>query len=187
VKAGTILPVIGHFGGLSGAFTVDLTLDGNQLLSAPGVLFTSGTFNLSPVVPGGTTQGTHELCATAQGIQKCTEIIVCTIQCFPRLGFLGEYGIASSSISVQSPPQSQFTVVGDDFFTGDAFIWIDSENNILGTAPVPSSGRFVSTLTLPHGESYGSHTITAAGSTIQPNPSGDIAYATLEIVRFVPE
>jgi hypothetical protein len=187
VKAGSELPVIGHFGGLSGSHYVELTFDGASLLSKTCVPFDStSTFHLSADIPSETIPGIHQLCATAEGTQVCTQIIVCT-SCQPMLGFVGAYGITSRSINIQSPPQTDFTVVGDNFIGGSQVtISFDTENDILGTSPVSTSGHFTATLKLPSGVLYGSHVVTAAGSTMKPNPSGDKASATLDVVRFIP-
>jgi hypothetical protein len=162
---------------------MSLTLDGGPLLSKQ-VTFSGNSFHLSAPIPASTTAGTHELCAIARSLQVCFEIYVCT-SCRPRLGFLGQYGIASSSFTLQYPPNTQFTVIGDNFPHNNPIeIWIDQVSNILGSVSVPFSGRFQTTLTMPAGTTYGSHEITAAAL---PDPAGDLeSSATLEVVRFIP-
>lgn len=81
-------------------------------------------------------------------------------------------------------------VVGNGFrATEEVTVTIDEGVNgqVLGERiEVQENGRFEATVTLPANETYGEHVISVIGSeTIGHGPSQ--AFATLEIVQFMPE
>lgn len=78
-------------------------------------------------------------------------------------------------------------MVGNGFWaTEEVTIKID-EVVVLGkNIEVQENGRFEATVTLPANETYGEHVISViGGETIGHGPSQ--AFATLEIVQFMPE
>jgi hypothetical protein len=169
-----------HFAGYQ---TMSITLDSAPLITMSQVYFTDGTFQVQ--LGFVTTSATHELCVSVQGEQVCTQIVVCGSDCAPRIAFADSHNITAASREYF--PRSQVLVVGNGFWaTEEVTIKID-EVVVLGkNIEVQENGRFEATVTLPVNETFGEHIISVIGSeTIGHGPSQ--AFATLEIVRFMPD
>jgi len=165
-------------------YTVSVTLDSASLGTFSNLPFTSDSFRLHVTIPATTTDGTHEICVDipAEQGQYCMEMLVCSGNCQPTLGFLDADKIASPSAS--SPDSDgQFTLVGDAFKPGESLsLSLDIPlfgNQHLLDVGTDDTGRFEVDLSVA-GLPLGDYTVNVEGQDSADSASAHFTLANVE-------
>src|SRR5277367_2269882 len=103
VKAGSSLQIVGENMNPPNVstYTLSVTLDSAPVGTFSNVPFTSDSFRLHVTIPATTTDGTHQICVAipSEQTQYCMEMLVCSSNCHPTLGFLDSDQLSSPTTS----------------------------------------------------------------------------------------
>ena len=188
VKAGSSLLIVGeNMSGSNPSYNLTASLDSTPLGAFPNVPFTGDTFRIHVTIPSTTTDGTHTICVAnlAEQTQYCMEMLVCSSNCHPTLGFLDSDELSSPS-ATRLPSDPSFTLVGDAFGPNESLsLSVTTNVPVFGDFNIPlmdvttdGTGRFEQTFEV-FGLSLGAHTINVKGKDSEDSASAQFTLSNV--------